>query len=155
MSEPLHVTIRIDQEGSRGYMWHLIYEGADKITSFYNFLRPEDAEEAAMTFLDNLERGLHLSILEKDYRPEVDEEGVPTKPHPWNYDGKYQFRPNTFHMDTSGDWGWCAFVTQNGPMAVEASTYYSENKDDIIDIWKFLTENEFQVDEILIEERPF
>ena len=137
------VSIRIDQEGSRGFMWHLIHEGRERVVSINNYLNPDFAETAAVNFLEHLQsHELKCAILEEGETFEIGE-------HPWDHDGKYEFSPNTFHMDKSSDWGWAGVISLEGPMALEACTYYTSQKEDMLAIWNFLNEaTEFHIVEI-------
>ena len=159
--------LRIDHEGSRGWMWHLIAED-DRLGDILvgpDFLRWEQAEEHARDVIRRLKDHLQVIVLDDEHpwfsekEKLLDQEDISKEEsdwiqseHPWNNDGEYEYPENSFLIDkSSGDYGWCAMLVLTGPRPIEAYTYYRSTKEEILETVDYLTKFIWEIENVEIE----
>ena len=144
------IEIRVDQEGSRGYMWHAIdSDGADFLVSSNNYLSTTAAGDSAVDIFNK--------INETEINIVTDLPDDPAPPH----DGRREFAPNTFYIMRSMNWcadegpgedvrNYYGILTLGGPMSTEAVTYY-HSLESIMTLSKWICIGGFEISQITEE----
>ena len=163
MKTQMDIDLRIDQEGSRGYMWHMIAEGrGDFLVSANTYLTVLDAEDGAMDLVEEL-RSAEINVVVEHPNDITDDVIDGKAPRPWGHEGLVQYAPKTFYIRQDHRWMqevedanrdemdcWYGVLVMTGPMAAEGYTYYG-NLATLKGLGEWLTKTKFDVKNIDIE----
>ena len=172
MDTPVKITVAINQEGSRGYMWHLrqtdkrfksgdIYRSEEILNSGNLYLTVGHAEDAGKAVIERLNSEQIQVIDAQDPPEDIDDDGTPIdtegnsildQPDPWNHNGKYEYIPNSFLVANSdGGYGYYGMLILDEPIIPSAFTYYAETKQEIRDRIEILLKGNLEYHDTVID----
>ena len=152
MDTSTRVIVAVDQEGSRGYLWHLRVGNEEiphQILSAANlYLTVEHAEAAAKSVIERLNND-QIQVIESQYASEDSEENL------WNHNGRYEYIPSSFLVDydeRDDGYGYWGMLILDEPIVPSALTYYAKEKQTILDRIAILLKGDLKYHSTAIED---
>ena len=113
-------TVLVNQEGTRGFLWHLQVGGSEILSGASEFLTPEHAERDAKRVITRLNTD-HILIVEATTE-EGEESAQVLDPT-----GRIRYTPGTFLIERNGQgYGWYGVLVLDQPVAPTAYTRFGE-----------------------------
>ena len=135
-------TILVNQEGSRGFLWHLQMQDSEVLNSAHTFLTPENAEADATRVLERLNTDTIETVAGGD-----DDTQVGDRHNRWRY------RPGSFLAEKNSDGcGRYGILVLDQPAAPTAYTYFAKERARIVRLANMLLDDRLAHHETIVEE---